>query len=95
MFGLNTSAIEIIKKLGNRIKVLHIHDNDLHNDLHSAPFTSQIKFEPIFSELKKAGYNGDVTFEATGFLGKLPKDLFLSGLKYLLSVGEYFRELLQ
>ena len=95
MFGLNTSAIEMIKKLGNRIKALHIHDNDLHDDLHLAPFMSKMKFEPIFSELKGAGYNGDVTFEANGFLGKLPKEVFLSGLKYLLSAGQYLRELLQ
>lgn len=94
MAGLKTSAVKMIEKLGDRVQALHIHDNDLHNDLHTAPYTSKMNFNEIFLALKKIGYKGDITFEANAFLRKLPKELYPCGLQYLLHTGEYFRKLL-
>ena len=95
MAGLGTSAVKMIRKLGKRIQALHIHDNNLHDDLHTAPYTSGIKFGEIFAALKEVGYTGDITFEANGFLNRLPKELYPCGLRYLRETGEYFRNLLK
>jgi len=38
MRGSNTSAVDMILSLGNRITALHIHDNDKWHDLHQIPF---------------------------------------------------------
>lgn len=94
MAGLNTSAVRMIERLGNRVQALHIHDNDLHDDLHAAPYTSKMDFGEIVAALKHIGYKGDITFEANGFLGKVPKELYPCGLQYLYQTGNYFRKML-
>jgi len=94
LYGLNTSDVKIIEKLGNKIKALHIHDNDKKSDLHRAPFTMEIDFIEIFAALKKIGYDGDITFEACSYLEKLPKELFPSGVKFLFEIGRYLKSLL-
>lgn len=49
--------------LGNRIKCLHVHDNDGRADRHTAPFTGIINWEHVCSALKDIGYSGDLSFE--------------------------------
>ncbi len=68
MFGVNTSACEMIETLGNHLQALHIHDNDLKHDSHNIPFSMQIDFEKITTSLKKIGYSGYLTLEADRYL---------------------------
>ncbi len=68
MKGLNTSAVELIEGLGNRIGALHIHDNDLWHDSHNIPFSMNIDFNAVLKALKKIGYNGYFTLEADAYL---------------------------
>lgn len=51
MAGLDTSAIEMIKALGNRLQALHIHDNDKKYDSHQIPFSMQINFKAVAKAL--------------------------------------------
>lgn len=67
MKGLNTSAVEMIKCLGNRVKALHIHDNDKWHDSHQIPFSMNVEFEPIIKALKEIGYDGYFTLETDIF----------------------------
>ena len=69
MKGLNTSAVELIDALGQRLAALHIHDNDLWHDTHTIPFSMNIDFVPIVKALKRVGYSGDFTLEADAYLG--------------------------
>ena len=65
MFGVDTSAPEMIRALGhNRLKALHIHDNDKHHDLHDMPFTGKIDFCLVARALKEIDYDGYLTLEA-------------------------------
>lgn len=88
MRGLDTSAIQMIKTLGSQIQALHIHDTDLHYDLHTLPYLSKVNFAPIWEELKKIGYQGDVTFE-TYFQKNFPVELYPHCAKLLCEVGKY------
>ncbi len=67
MRGVDTSAPEMIRALGRRLKALHIHDNDLHYDLHQLPFTMAIDFNEVLRALKEIGYNGYFTLEASEY----------------------------
>ena len=69
MRGVNTSAVEMIRALGNRLQALHIHDNDLWHDSHQLPFTMDIAFAPIVKALKEIGYNGYFTLEVDRYPG--------------------------
>ncbi len=80
MKGSKTSAVEMIKALGSRLKALHIHDNDKHYDLHQLPFSMKIDFVPIVKALKEIGYDGYFTLEASYYLEKLPPEKFNEGV---------------
>lgn len=71
MKGSNTTAVEMIKALGSRLKALHIHDNDKLHDSHQLPFTMNIGFEPIVKALKEINYDGYFTLEASYYIENL------------------------
>ncbi len=83
MKGSKTSAVEMIMALGNRLKALHIHDNDKLHDSHNVPFSMKIDFVPIVKALKEIGYDGYFTLEASYYLEKLPKEQFDTGVENL------------
>lgn len=77
MRGVNTSAPEMIRALGNRLQALHIHDNDKWHDSHKLPFTMDIDFEKVVQALKEIDYSGDFTLEADRHLaGRTPEEVF-------------------
>lgn len=73
MLGSNTSAEEMVRALGNRLKALHIHDNDKLHDSHQPPFTMNIDFLPIVKALKDINYDGYFTLEASYYIKNLKK----------------------
>ena len=83
MKGSDTSAVEMINKLGSRLQALHIHDNNKLDDSHQIPFSMNIDFPPIVKALKKIGYNGYFTLEADRFMANYKGDDILAGVKEL------------
>ena len=91
MQGAGDSAVELIHALGHdRLKALHIHDNNKINDTHTLPFVGQMDWDPIMSALKAINYDGDFTFEADAFLNGFPAELYPSASALMLDVGRYF-----
>ena len=74
MKGSNTSAEEMVRALGSRLKALHIHDNDKLHDSHQVPFTMNIDFVPIVKALKDINYDGYFTLEASRYLLNFKKE---------------------
>lgn len=83
MRGMNTSAVEMIYALGEKLQALHIHDNDKHYDSHQIPFSMQIDFKSIVCALKEIKYEGYFTLEADSYLRDCSKEMILSRLKEL------------
>lgn len=83
MRGNGTSAVEMIKALGNRLLALHIHDNDKWRDLHQIPFSQHVDFKTIVEALKEVNYKGYLTLEADSYLNAYNKDNILEGMKAL------------
>lgn len=81
---------EMIKALGkDRLKALHIHDVDGNRDLHTLPFLANVDFDDVTKALGEIGYEGDITFEATEFPKRMPKELFADAYKFEYAVGRY------
>lgn len=81
--------------LGDRIKCLHIHDNDAHADRHLAPFTGTTNWKNVCAALKRIGYQGDFSFECVNQPRKAQKfddDLVLPWLKVICATGKAFRK---
>lgn len=60
----NVEPWEFIKIMGHdRIKALHIHDNDFTNDQHYIPYAGLIDWDKVTQALGQIDYSGDFTFE--------------------------------
>lgn len=86
---------EFIKKLGSRIKVLHIHENDGNHDVHQLPFTFGGKDEKgadwmgIWKGLKETGFNGTLSFETSPAIISFPHSSSDAVLKLIYDIGVY------
>lgn len=90
MAGLNTSAVQMIETLGDRMEAMHLHDVDLVNDNHQIPFSQGIDFAKVMQALKNIGYKGDITLETTS--DRTPKELLPAKARYLATIANYFKE---
>lgn len=91
MRGLNSSAVDMIYALGDKLCALHIHDNDKHHDSHQIPGSMSIDFAAVSSALKNVGYNGYYTLEAYNFLAGRERQEVLDGLIALRRSLEIFK----
>lgn len=96
LFGKNMK--EMIRILGHRLQVLHIHDNDGVGDLHQLPFTftkelageSNTDWNGFLHGLKDVGYRGVLSFETFGALQCFPEELHGSVLRMVADIGRYW-----
>lgn len=89
-------AANMIRALGHdRVKALHVHDNDCLHDSHVAPFAGQIKWDPVIEALRDIDYDGNFTYEADSWMPGLPDELFSAKLEFLEKTGRYFIQRLQ
>jgi sugar phosphate isomerase/epimerase len=58
------SAPAIIERLGDRIRHLHLHDNNGGEaDLHLPLSAGHVPFKDVIRQVKKLGYDGTITLE--------------------------------
>ena len=82
-------ALEII---GDRLEVLHVHDNDGYNDDHTAPFFGVCNWNRFIKGLRAVSYQGNMNLETSSFVDLFPKELVPDSLKLLSAIASYFRE---
>ncbi|MCR5755010.1 MAG: sugar phosphate isomerase/epimerase [Acetatifactor sp.] len=82
---------------GNRLKILHIHDNDGISDLHTMPYTfarswsgSSTDWEGFLKGLKEIQYQGVLSFETARCMEGFPVELHPAVLNLLCQTGKYF-----
>lgn len=64
-----------VRRLGDHIKVLHVHDNLLSRDLHLIPYFGKLDWNEFISALKDIGYKGVFSLETTP-PSSLPDQIF-------------------
>ena len=65
VFGEEIDLAEEVKRLGDKIKVLHVHDNRNGIDLHLMPYYGIIDWNGFYKALKEIGYEGVFSLETT------------------------------
>ena len=82
---------EAIRKLGDRLVhgCTHVHDNNGESDQHTLPFYGKVDWESVMKALADIGYEGDLNYEASGFIKDVPTDLRVDGLEFMAKVGHY------
>ena len=92
LIGLNTSCVQMIETLKDRLQAVHIHDVDLKNDSHQIPYTQRIQWEKAINALKQNNYKGDITLETSDAIRGLPKELIPHVARYLAMIAKYFKD---
>ena len=86
------SAAGMVMALGDRIKHIHLHDNDFETDRHTLPYLEKTNFSSLAKALGKVGYSGDVTLESDGFFKNMPDALVEPALLFSRSVASHIRD---
>ncbi|WP_163193243.1 sugar phosphate isomerase/epimerase family protein [Clostridium thermarum] len=89
---------DFITTLGNRLKVLHIHDNDGIGDLHQIPFTftktrenrASTDWNGFIQGLKNIKYDKVLSFETAPVLTSFPAEMKSEVLQFIAKIGHYF-----
>ena len=83
---------DFIRALGHdRLKSLHIHDNDYKGDQHVLPYMGRIDWDKVTEALGEIDYDGDFTYEVSVFprIKRVGDDFALTELKYMADVGKH------
>lgn len=89
-----------ITTLGDRLKVLHIHDNDGISDLHQIPFTftktrenkPSTDWDGFINALKAIHFDKVLSFETAPVLDSFPLEMREDALSLIAKIGKYFAE---
>ena len=84
-------AWDFIRALGHdRLKSLHVHDNDYRSDAHSLPFLGKINWDEVTKALGEINYDGDMTYEVgAGFVNNVPEGFLQNAVNYMGDVGHF------
>jgi sugar phosphate isomerase/epimerase len=80
---------DFIRALGrDRLKALHIHDNDYINDLHRLPYLGKLDWNDITKALGEIDYTGDFTYEvADALFANAPENITAAAINFWGAVG--------
>ena len=89
-------AAAMIRQMGpDRLKALHVHDNNLRQDQHQAPFTGLMDWPAITKALSDIHYSGDLTLEADNFLVNMPDEFLPTAATFLHDIGRQLISMIQ
>lgn len=94
---LGKNLYQSVVALGDRLKILHVHDNDGVSDLHTMPYTFARSWNPAATDwegflrgLREINYKGVINFETFRCMESFPRELHISVLRLLADMGKYF-----
>ncbi len=92
---------EYIKKLGKRLTILHIHDNNGLDDMHMIPYSylattgsTVCDWEGFVAGLREIGYDGVLAFETFRVMSIYPKPVHTEALKLISAIGHYWADII-
>lgn len=96
---LKKDALQFLQVLGDRVRALHIHENDGTFDMHLLPFTqgvdrtkyTAVDWDRFLKGLRRIGYSGNINFEIHNVWALLPPETHPAALGLVRAVGEYMK----
>jgi sugar phosphate isomerase/epimerase len=76
-----------IRMLGDRLKVLHLHDNYGDSDQHNAPLFGTVQWQQIMKALRDTGFSGDFNYEIN--VKRFPEEVWFGIAGYLVEFAKY------
>lgn len=78
-----------LKKIGSRLKALHIQDNNGIDDQHLPPYLGSINWDELMHALHEIAYQGPFTFEAHSEIRSMPDECKDTAIVLLKKIGDY------
>ncbi len=91
--GITYDVPTVVRQLGDRLKMLHLHDNCRNADMHTMPFSGTLPWEETMKALKEIGYRGDFNLEVS--LDHIPAPLQEAHGRYCVETARYLMEFLK
>ena len=83
-------AEDTIRILGHdRLKSVHLHDNDYQGDRHTIPGLGQMNWDNIMKAFEDIKYDGEFTYEADAFLKGFENDFFPTAVEFMVKKAKY------
>ena len=83
-------AENTIRILGHdRLKSVHLHDNDYQGDRHTIPGLGQMNWDNIMKAFEDIKYDGEFTYEADAFLKGFENDFFPTAVEFMVKKAKY------
>lgn len=89
---------DFIRALGHdRLKSLHIHDNDYKGDGHQLPYMGRIDWNKVTEALGEIDYDGDFTYEVSTYprLNRVGPEFAQEELNYMGKVGQHLVSMIE
>lgn len=83
-------AEDTIRILGHdRLKSVHLHDNDYQGDRHTLPGLGQMNWDNIMKAFEDIKYDGEFTYEADAFLKGFSTDYLPKAVEFMVQTARY------
>ena len=83
-------AEDTIRILGHdRLKSVHLHDNDYQGDRHTIPGLGQMNWENIMKALDDIKYDGEFTYEADAFLKGFEDGFYSKAVEFMVAKAKH------
>lgn len=92
---------EYITTVGDRLKIVHLHENDAVGDLHQMPFSfgrdsnRGLNWERVALALKEIGYDGTLSFETHPCVRAFPDSTHETVFETIYGIGEYLKGIIE
>jgi sugar phosphate isomerase/epimerase len=83
---------EFVQTLGDRLKVLHVHDNLGSEDQHVAPFAGAIDWGSFVAALRNIGFDGVFSLEVHRQVQNMPEPLIDKAVDLVHEIGRHLIE---
>lgn len=79
----------------DRLRALHIQDNDLIHDSHTLPYLGKLNWNEICKSLAETKYPGDLTLEVFAYLNQIETDMMPAALRYAAATAKHLVKKIQ
>lgn len=91
---VHRTPADYVRKVGNRLKILHMHENDAIGDLHQMPYTfgkkpeDGVDWQDFSKALDEVGFDGTLSFETFPCMNSFPRGVRGEVLRTICEIGE-------
>ena len=84
-----------LRKVGKRLKCVHIDDNFGNLDHHLIPFSGKVDWHKIMPVLAEIGYEGECNLEVQNHFNRMPRELHKLMGRHAFEACDYLRKLIE